>query len=130
VVAVYPERFLRAVEVAWAYSIRAFEAGTRAFAFRRGGRYEGSAEAFAAVNAGQWFRFAASYSYNVPEGATFYPIPNASVFGLQFTFGDTRFARPMVPLLACAKANAPRVQAIKDSKCEDGSGVGSMEDVK
>ena len=128
VAGVYPERFVREVEVAWAYSIKNFEAGARAFAFRRVGKYEGSGEAFAAVNAGGIFRFAISYSYNVPESSTFYPIPNASVLGLQFTFGDTRFARPIVPLLACAKANAPRVQALKDSRCSDGTGVPHAEE--
>jgi len=123
IVAVYPQSFLREVEAAWAYSTGPLEAGAKAFVFRRSGKYETAAEAFAAWAPGPYFRIALSYSYNVPETTTFFPIPNASVFGMQFTFGDNRFARPIVPLLACAKANRARVQAIKNSKCEDGTGV-------
>jgi len=41
-----------------------------------------------------------SYSYNTPDSATFLPIPNAHVAGVQWIYGRPEMGRPLVPLLA------------------------------
>ncbi len=42
---------------------------------------------------------AASYSYSVPDGTTYIPIPDAHVFGVQLVFGAAETSKPIVPLV-------------------------------
>lgn len=105
---VKPQVKLRAVEAAYRYQSEKLNAGLRAFVFDRGGRFTGSAEVYLAIRPDvfehlsvlgvPWMTF--SYSYNVPESATFLPIPNAHVFGIQWIYGPPAMGRPLVPLVA------------------------------
>lgn len=42
---------------------------------------------------------ALSYSYNVPDGTTYLPIPDAHVFGVQLVLGPPETSKPIVPLV-------------------------------
>ncbi|MCK6536574.1 MAG: hypothetical protein L6Q84_26685 [Polyangiaceae bacterium] len=105
---VSPEPLLRLAEVGYAYRGDPLRVGGRAVGFRRGDAYVASGEGFAgfgttATEDSPGFSVTASYSYNVPDSVTFYAIPNASVFGLQFTAGPEELARPIIPLVKRAK---------------------------
>jgi len=45
------------------------------------------------------FGFGASYSYNTPDTATFFPIEKAHVVGIQVILGHPETSRPLVPLV-------------------------------
>lgn len=105
---VSPEPLFRLAEVGYAYRGDPLRVGGRAVGFRRGDSYVASGEGFAgfgttATEDSPGFSVTASYSYNVPDSVTFYAIPNASVFGLQFTAGPEELARPIIPLVKRAK---------------------------
>lgn len=104
VVQASPEPLFRLGELGYAHKGSVVRAGGRAIAFRRGEDFVGSGEAFAGfgplhTKSSSGWSVTASYSYNVPDSVTFYAIPNASVFGLQFTVGPEELARPIVPLV-------------------------------
>lgn len=104
VVQASPEPLFRLGELGYSLRGSAVRAGGRAIAFRRGEVYVGSGEAFAGVGTSHssessGWSATVSYSYNVPDSVTFYAIPNAMVWGLQFTVGPEELARPIIPLV-------------------------------
>lgn len=78
-----------------------FRAAARADLFKRGDGFTGSFEAYGAFAPTDKFSawVTVSYSYNTPDAATFLPIPNAHVLGIQWVFGPPEMARPLVPLM-------------------------------
>ena len=105
---VKPEVKLRAVEAGYFLTVEHLKLGARAFAFQRGSSFTGSGEAYVALQPGFFEHFSIfgvpwatlSYSYNAPESATFLPIPNAHVIGVQWVYGPPEMGRPLIPLQA------------------------------
>lgn len=52
-----------------------------------------------ATGTGHLGHFAASYSYSVPDGTTWLPIPRAHVFGVQWVLGAPETSKPIVPIV-------------------------------
>lgn len=105
---VRPTVKLRAVEGSYRYQADRLKVGARSFAFQRGKKLTGSAEGYLAFQP-EFFKYMSvlgvpwmtvSYSYNTPDAATFLPIPNAHVVGMQWIYGRPEMGRPLVPLLA------------------------------
>lgn len=103
-----PTLKLRAFEGSYRYQTERLKVGARSFAFQRGKRITGSAEGYLAFQP-EFFKYMSlfgvpwmtvSYSYNTPDSATFLPIPNAHVAGVQWIYGRPEMGRPLVPLLA------------------------------
>jgi hypothetical protein len=103
---VAPSTLFRLGEVGWSQSDQVLRAGGRMVGFRRGDKYVAAGEAF--VGGRVWSMehgdsaITISYSYNVPDSVTFFPIPNAHVWGFQWTVGPEQFGRPLVPMLTRA----------------------------
>ncbi|HEY2409127.1 MAG TPA: hypothetical protein VGI10_24145 [Polyangiaceae bacterium] len=95
---VSPTPLFRGAEGGWAKTIGNFDGAARAFTFRRAASYTESVEIAARYLFGGWFGLGASYSYNTPDASTFFPIPNASVFGVQVSIGPAFMIRPIVPI--------------------------------
>lgn len=105
---VLPTVKLRALEASYRYQVERLKVGARTFAFQRGKALTGSAEAYVAFQP-EFFKYLSilgvpwmtfSYSYNTPDAATFLPIPNAHVLGVQWIYGRPEMGRPLVPLVA------------------------------
>ena len=104
---VSPTPLFRLIQLGWVTRTEHLDLAARALTFKRGDRFTPSLEAFAAYG-GKWGLVGLSYSYNVPDSSTFFPVPNASVIGLQFAFGARWMARPMVPLVTSALGDEGR----------------------
>lgn len=72
----------------------------------RGGGIEPSVQVYAAFRP-EWFKYfsiygvpriAVSYSYNVPDPVSFFPISHVHVVGIQYVYGREEFARPLLPI--------------------------------
>ncbi len=82
--------------------------GAKGTVHRRSGGLEGAWDSYVLYNAVNQIAaglftaplgFGVSYSYNTPDTATFFPIPNAHVFGIQAILGYPETSRPLVPLV-------------------------------
>ncbi len=76
--------------------------GARAMVVSRSDEYAPAGEGYVFGRAGErdrGFHLGLSYSYDSPDGATFLPIRQAHVFGVQFVLGPPDGARPLVPLV-------------------------------
>lgn len=73
--------------------------GARATLFRRAVRYVPSVEAFVALGLGR-VQLTGSYAYNAPDAGTFFPVPDAQVWGFLLAYGPVEMTRPLVPLQA------------------------------
>lgn len=81
-----------------------FVYGGRFIAFARNDNIEPSADAFAGIRfLGRQASSTLSYSYNSPDSATFFPVPDAHVYGFQVVYGPLEAARPLVPIVTRAK---------------------------
>lgn len=103
-----PTVTLRAIEGSYRYQTDSLKVGARSFAFQRSKALTGSGEAYVAVRP-EFFKYLSifgvpwmtlSYSFNTPDAATFLPIPNAHVFGMQWIYGRPEMGRPLIPLIA------------------------------
>ncbi len=100
---VAPRPLFRLGEVGWTPREKVLRAGGRALGFRRGDGVVAGGEVY--IGAGTHsdprsdVAVTLSYSYNVPDSVTFFPVPNAQVWGVQFTLGPRQLGRPLVPML-------------------------------
>ncbi|MCC6649217.1 MAG: hypothetical protein IT374_27065 [Polyangiaceae bacterium] len=108
-----PTTQFRLAELGWSQRDHVVRAGGRGVGFRRGDALVAGGEVF--VGAGtsspdhQDFAITLSYSYNVPDSVTFFPIPNAQVWGFQATFGPRQLGRPLVPRRTPPSASSEEV---------------------
>jgi len=100
---VQPDPLFRLAELSAVAQSELFRGGARAMVFRRGEGYTGSVDTFGGVHMGSkggdaGFSFTLSYSYNSPDMATFLPLPNAHVIGMQLMMGLPEAMPPPVPI--------------------------------
>lgn len=108
---VSPRPLFRLAELGYVRWTDGLHGGGRTVVFRSADRYVGSGEAFVGYtltttekkgdgSSAPPVAATLSYSYNVPDTVTFFPVRDAHVIGLQFTVGSPLLARPIVPLVA------------------------------